>query len=294
AVARWADPRLAVPAAAAIAGGRARGPRDALRERAARAARLGPRVLRGRQRASRRRTARRVHLERVLRSRAGGACARAPRARRDPLCAAEPIRRDPRPERPGAPDLRRRARVARRARRRPGRPGPPPWRSPGPDRPDRVNRRRLLAAAAPPTAAAACGPLAVPPGALAGASPAARLLAAMSPAARAGQMMSVAFHGTTITPSLEAMIRGRGVGGVILYSENFDGDALKLKTLIADLSRIASDAKVVPPFFSIDQEGGAVVRIGRGATVLPGNMALAATPDPADSVRKAVAITARD
>jgi len=157
-----------------------------------------------------------------------------------------------------------------------------------------VKRRRFLAAAAAATAAAACGPLAVPPGALAGASPAARLLAAMSPAARAGQMMSVAFHGTTITPSLEAMIRGRGVGGVILYSENFDGDALKLKTLIADLSRIASDAKVVPPFFSIDQEGGAVVRIGRGATVLPGNMALAATPDPADSVRKAVAITARD
>ena len=157
-----------------------------------------------------------------------------------------------------------------------------------------MNRRRFLATAAATTAVAACGPIAIPPGALASASPAARLLASMSPAARAGQMMSVAFHGTKITPALEAMIRGRGVGGVILYSENFDGDAAKLKTLIADLSRIASDAKVVPLFFSIDQEGGAVVRIGRGATVLPGNMALAATPDPADSVRKAVAITARD
>jgi beta-N-acetylhexosaminidase len=90
------------------------------------------------------------------------------------------------------------------------------------------------------------------------------------------------------------MIRGRSVGGVILYSENFDGDAARLKTLIADLSRITSDAKVVPLFFSIDQEGGAVVRIARGATILPGNMALAATPDPADSVRRAVAIMARD
>ena len=157
-----------------------------------------------------------------------------------------------------------------------------------------MNRRGLLAAAAATTAVAACGPLARPPDPLAGASRAARLLAAMSPAARAGQLMSVAFHGTKITPALEAMIRGRSIGGVILYSENFDSDATKLKTLIADLSRIASDAKAVPLFFSIDQEGGAVVRIARGATILPGNMALAATPDPADSVRKAVAITARD
>ena len=107
-------------------------------------------------------------------------------------------------------------------------------------------------------------------------------------------MMSIAFHGTKITPALEAMIRGRGVGGVILYSENFDGDAAKLRSVVADLSRIAAEAKTVPLFFSIDQEGGAVVRIARGATILPGNMALAATPDPADSVRKAAAITARD
>ena len=106
--------------------------------------------------------------------------------------------------------------------------------------------------------------------------------------------MSVAFHGTKITPALEGMIRGRGLGGVILFSENFDGDATKLRSLIADLSRIAAEAKIPPLFFSIDQEGGAVVRITRGATILPGNMALAATADPADSIRKAVAITARD
>lgn len=105
--------------------------------------------------------------------------------------------------------------------------------------------------------------------------------------------MSVAFHGKTITAGLEAMIRQRQVGGVILYSENFD-DATGLKRLAADLQRVASESKTVPLFLSIDQEGGAVVRIGRGATILPGNMALAATPDPADSVRKATAITARD
>jgi beta-N-acetylhexosaminidase len=156
-----------------------------------------------------------------------------------------------------------------------------------------MDRRRFLALAAG-AALAACEPLRSPPIGSSGASRTGRLLAAMSPAARAGQMMSVAFHGTRITPTLEAMIRGRGIGGVILYSENFDGDAAKLKTLVTELSRIAAEAKTVPLFFSIDQEGGAVVRISRGATILPGNMALAATPDPADSVRKAAAITARD
>lgn len=108
--------------------------------------------------------------------------------------------------------------------------------------------------------------------------------------------MSVTFHGTKITPALESMIRDRKVGGVILYSENVT-DAASLKQLAADLQRIASDSKTVPLFLSTDQEGGAVVRIARiarGATVLPGNMALAATPDPAGSVRQAVAVTARD
>lgn len=156
-----------------------------------------------------------------------------------------------------------------------------------------MKRRRFIAAAAGATALAACAPLSRPPVTII-ASRADQLLASLSPAARAGQLLSVAFHGPKITPALEAMIRGRGVGGVILFSENFDGDAARLRTLLADLARIAADAKIPPLFFSIDQEGGAVVRITRGATILPGNMALAATPDPSDSVRKAAAITARD
>ena len=157
-----------------------------------------------------------------------------------------------------------------------------------------MNRRELLTAAATTAALAACEPFRTTPISSFVSSRPDRLLASMSPAARAGQLMSVAFHGTKITPAVESMIRGRGVGGVILYSENFDGDAAKLKTLVADLSRIAAESKVAPLFFSIDQEGGTVVRIARGATILPGSMALAATPDPTDSIRKGVAITARD
>lgn len=155
-----------------------------------------------------------------------------------------------------------------------------------------MNRRRFLAAAAATTALAACEPI-TSPAPSASAARVDRLIAGMSSGGRAGQLMSVAFHGTAITPALEAMIRQRHVGGVILYSENFD-DATSVRRLTTDLQKIATDAKTLPLFISIDQEGGAVVRIARGATILPGNMALAATPDPNDSVRKAVAITARD
>ena len=147
-------------------------------------------------------------------------------------------------------------------------------------------KRRAFLRAAAATALAACGPTTTP-------NPTGDVIASMSLERKVGQLMSVAFHGTTITSSLEAMIRDRGVGGVILYGENFT-DATSLKRLIADLSGIARDAKAVPLFFEIDQEGGAVARIGSGATVLPGQMALAATPDPTASVGKAVSITAAE
>jgi beta-N-acetylhexosaminidase len=147
-------------------------------------------------------------------------------------------------------------------------------------------KRRDFLRAATATAIAACAPTTTP-------GPTGDVFESMSLERKVGQLMSVAFHGTRITSSLEAMVRERGVGGVILYSENFT-DAASLKQLIADLSGIARDAKAIPLFFEIDQEGGAVTRIGSGATVLPGQMALAATPDPTASITKAVAVTAAE
>lgn len=153
-----------------------------------------------------------------------------------------------------------------------------------------MNRRRFLTGALAGGALAACRPALLPPPAASGIDV---RLAALSLAERAGQLMSVAFHGRTITPALEAMIRERHVGGIILFSENL-GDAAGLGRLAGDLQRIARESGTLPLLLSIDQEGGAVVRLAKGLTVLPGNMALAATPDPVASVRLAAAITARD
>ena len=167
-----------------------------------------------------------------------------------------------------------------------------------------MNRRALLAAAAQVATAAACAPLAgggasraggVSPsaGPITGAARTDRIVAGLSLDERAGQLMNVSWQGTTITPALEAMIHVRKVGGVLIHAENFD-DAASLRALVGELGRLARDAKTLPLFIAIDQEGGAVTRIGKGATILPGNMALAATPDPAAAVRAAIGILCRD
>ena len=148
-----------------------------------------------------------------------------------------------------------------------------------------MKRRDFLRVAAA-TAVAACAPTTNP-------TASGDVVAGMTLERKVGQLMSVAFHGTTITSSLGAMIRDRGVGGVILYSENF-ADATSLTKLIADLDRIARDAKSLPLFFEMDQEGGPVIRISKGATILPGQMALAATADPERSVRTAATISASE
>src|SRR6266566_8465274 len=147
-------------------------------------------------------------------------------------------------------------------------------------------RRRDFLRAAAATALAACAPTTTP-------IPSGDLVGSMSLERKVGQLMSVAFHGTKITSSLEAMIRDRGIGGVILFSENF-GDAAGLAKLVADLDRIARDAKSLPLFIEIDQEGGTIIRINKGVTVLPGQMALAATADPERSVRTAATISAAE
>src|SRR5256885_7060622 len=147
-------------------------------------------------------------------------------------------------------------------------------------------RRRDFLRAAAATALAACAPTTTP-------IPSGDVVGSMSLERKVGQLMSVAFHGTKITSSLEAMIRDRGIGGVILYSENFT-DAAGLAKLVADLDRIARDAKSLPLFFEVDQEGGPVIRINKGATILPGQMALAATADPERSVDTAATISAAE
>jgi beta-N-acetylhexosaminidase len=94
---------------------------------------------------------------------------------------------------------------------------------------------------------------------------------------KVGQVFMLGFEGTTLNASNRALIQGLHLGGVTLFGRNIK-DATQLAELNCELQSVADP---VPLFISIDQEGGLVVRVTRGATIFPGNMAVGATRDPA-------------
>ncbi|MBS1153347.1 MAG: Beta-hexosaminidase [Myxococcaceae bacterium] len=89
-----------------------------------------------------------------------------------------------------------------------------------------------------------------------------------------GQLMMVGFGGQTMDPKIEELVKGLQVGGICIFKRNI-ADPAQLARFNDALRELLADG--VPPFIAVDQEGGNVVRISDGVTVLPGNMALGAT-----------------
>lgn len=100
-------------------------------------------------------------------------------------------------------------------------------------------------------------------------------LQAMSLEEKVGQVLLVGVSGKQVVDSADAafLIRQMRVGGIILLGRNVS-DPLQLARLNRDLQELVPQT---PLFIALDQEGGTVVRLSQGATVLPGNMALGAT-----------------
>ncbi|MFC1557453.1 beta-N-acetylhexosaminidase [candidate division KSB1 bacterium] len=90
-----------------------------------------------------------------------------------------------------------------------------------------------------------------------------------------GQMFMFGFSGNEPSAELKELIRTYHLGNVIVFARNFAnaGD-------LRHLCRLIYSEFTIPPLIAIDQEGGVVIRITEGASLLPGNMALAATGDP--------------
>ncbi|KAJ5648445.1 Acyl-CoA N-acyltransferase [Penicillium lividum] len=96
-----------------------------------------------------------------------------------------------------------------------------------------------------------------------------------------GQLFAVGFHGYTPSPEIKRLIHEYHVGGIVLFSRNFQ-DAAQLQALTLALqieARMAGHER--PLLIGIDQENGLVTRISPPiATQIPGPMALGATGDP--------------
>jgi beta-N-acetylhexosaminidase len=102
------------------------------------------------------------------------------------------------------------------------------------------------------------------------------ILARMSLEHKVGQVFMLGFEGTVLDAANRALLTDLRLGGVTLFARNI-ASGQQVAQLTADLQRAAGR---VPLFIAVDQEGGLVVRVTRGATVFPGNMAVGATGDP--------------
>ena len=117
------------------------------------------------------------------------------------------------------------------------------------------------------------------------------MIAEMTIEKKVGQLIMVGFDGTQANEAIETHIRQRFVGGVVLFSRNIQSPQ-QTAELTNELQRLAGEtARQIPLFIGIDQEGGWVIRLREGATVLPGNMALGAT-DSTELAERAGEITA--
>ena len=81
---------------------------------------------------------------------------------------------------------------------------------------------------------------------------------------------------TKLPSELAEMITETGIGGVVLFAENFETTSQTIQ-LTHDLQKAAIQSKSKQPLIiSVDQEGGRVVRLPQ-ATAFAGNMAIGAT-----------------
>lgn len=84
-----------------------------------------------------------------------------------------------------------------------------------------------------------------------------------------GQMLMVGFEGTTLNRETEDLICNHHVGGLILFSRNYE-NPVQLHTLIRNLQEVAASTSTgLPLFISVDQEGGRVARLSEPFTKYP-------------------------
>jgi beta-N-acetylhexosaminidase len=102
------------------------------------------------------------------------------------------------------------------------------------------------------------------------------LLAKMTLSEKVGQLLMVGFPGLEPTAEFNDFIKDGLAGGIILFTRNVAGPG-QVTELTGALQKVAGDSRnALPLLIAIDQEGGSVIRISRGVTVFPGNMALGA------------------
>lgn len=97
-----------------------------------------------------------------------------------------------------------------------------------------------------------------------------------------GQMVMAGFPSDSIDKNARSIIEDAKIGNIILFARNVK-DAKSLADLNMHIQQMVISSTGIPAFISIDQEGGMVTRIQKGATFFPGNMAFSAAGDECDT-----------
>lgn len=100
------------------------------------------------------------------------------------------------------------------------------------------------------------------------------------------------FRGLEPPPEILDGVRRGDIASFCLFAYNFDS-LEQFRRLTTRLSDAAREGGLPPPILGIDQEGGQLIPIRDGATLLPGNMALGATRSP-ELARQAGRVLARE
>lgn len=104
-----------------------------------------------------------------------------------------------------------------------------------------------------------------------------------------GRLLVIGFSGKTVPTYLKEMIHNYHIGGIILFGRNI-GTPDEIAALTTDLQKEAKAAGYeYPLLICVDQENGVVRRLGGGATIFPGAMALGATDHPENAYKVGVA-----
>lgn len=90
-----------------------------------------------------------------------------------------------------------------------------------------------------------------------------------------GQMIGLAFHGTTYNDELRMQVEEIKVGLIIYFKDNIQNPQQ-----VFELNKTILEKAKIPPFIALDQEGGMVARVTEGIVQSPGAMAIGATHKP--------------
>lgn len=91
-----------------------------------------------------------------------------------------------------------------------------------------------------------------------------------------GQMLIAGFPSTEVDDHFNYIVEKLHIGNIILFARNIKAEK-QLHELNVSIHKKVLETNGVPPFITIDQEGGMVTRIDKGVTFFPGNMALTAS-----------------